>query len=393
MADQSSRLQIGVQVPADEGHGRKLIRGIEQYARDRGSWDFWWDRYRDPEFVTTYPLDALITAVHDQRFVDQYKKLKIPVVCVTGSLAAGQLPLVTIDNMKIGQIAADYLMDLGFDRLAYFKPRDYSEDYRFHGFDKRIRQRHCHAQTMHFPNNEKLIDMTPIQRVKIYHKWLDQLQYPIAIFAYNDLYAMELMMTCRSHGLRVPEDVAILGVDDDELACLLSQTPLSSIDTGAFSAGYQAAQLLDRILDGHKPSMRPIFTQTIGVVSRQSTDVLAVDDPDLAQALALIRRFACEGMSANDVLEKVMISRTSMEQRFHKLLNRSIHQEILRVRLDKARYLLRTTDLAMPDIAERCGFSYASQLSHIFKRETDMTPRAYRLSMRQNTASESDLLD
>lgn len=391
MAIHQGRLQIGIQVPADESNGRSLICGIEQYARDRGNWDFWWDRQLDPGFAKTYPLDALLTAAHEQRHIDQYKKLKIPVVVCTGSIAAGQLPLVTIDNLQIGQTAADYLMDLGFDRLAYFKPRPFGEDYRYHGFDKRIRQRNPNAITMHFPGTEEMIHIPAIKRVKHYHDWLDQLQFPIAIFAYNDIYAMELMMTCRSHGLRVPEDVAILGVDDDELACRLSQTPLSSIDTGAFHAGYQAAQLLDDILKGKKAPNLPKFVKTVGVVSRQSTDVLAVDDRDLANALTLIRHHACEGLSATEVLEKVLVSRTSLEQRFHKLLGRTIHQEIVRVRLEKARYLLRTTELPMPDIAERCGFSYASQLSHIFKRETGMTPRHYRLSTRQTLAYHQDV--
>lgn len=383
MVIHQGRFQIGIQVPADESHGRSLIGGIEQYARDRGNWDFWWDRQLDPAFAKTYPLDALITAAHEQHHIDQYKKLKIPVVCVTGTIAAGQLPLVTIDNMSIGQTAADYLMDLGFDRLAYFKPRSYAEDYRFHGFDKRIHQRNPNAITMHFPWTDAMHQLTPVKRVAYYHKWLNELKFPIAIFAYNDIYAMELMMTCRSHGLRVPEDVAILGVDDDELVCRLSQIPLSSIDTGAFSAGYQAALLLDQIIQGKKAQKTTQLVKTVGVVSRQSTDVLAVNDPDLSQALTLIRHQACNGISAAEVLDKVLVSRTSLEQRFHKLLGRSIHQEILHVRLDKARYLLRTTDLPMPDIAERCGFSYASQLSHIFKRETDTTPRQYRLAMRQ----------
>lgn len=385
MIIQQGRLQIGIQVPADESHGRNLIGGIEQYARDQGNWDFWWDRQMDPTFAQTYPLDALITAGHEQNFVDLYKKLNIPIVCVTGSLAAGQLPLVAIDNMLIGQIAADYLMDLGFDRLAFFKPRGYIKDTRYTSFHKRIEQRNPNAITMHFPGTDELLDTPPVERVNIYHDWLNQLQFPIAIFAYNDIYAMELMMTCRSHGLRIPEDVAILGVDDDELACRLSQTPLSSIDTGAFGAGYQAAQLLNQIIQGKKAPKSPQFVKVAGVISRQSTDVLSVADPDLANALTLIRHHACEGISATEILNEIFVSRTSMEQRFHKLLGRSIHQEILRVRLDKARYLLRSTDLPMPDIAERCGFSYASQLSHIFKRETDITPRQYRLTMRQVT--------
>ncbi|HAI11919.1 MAG TPA: hypothetical protein DCM28_09460 [Phycisphaerales bacterium] len=383
MAIHKGRLQIGIQGPADESHGRNLICGVEQYARDRGNWDFWWDRQLDVSFAKTYPLDALITAAHQQYHIDEYKKLNIPVVCVTGTIAAGHLPLVTIDNPLIGQTAADYLMDLGFDRLAFFKPKFFDNDLRFYGFDKRIKQRNPNAITMHFPWPDEMNALTPIQRVAYYHQWLDQLQFPIAVFAYNDIFAMELMMTCRSHGLRVPEDIAILGVDDDELACRLSQTPLSSIDTGAFQAGYQAAQLLDQMIQGKKVPKTTQFIKTIGVVSRQSTDVLAVEDRDLASALTLIRRHACNGISATEVLDKVMISRTSMEQRFHKLLGRTIHQEILRVRLEKARYLLRTTDLPMPDIADRCGFSYASQLSHIFKRQTGTTPRHYRLSMRQ----------
>jgi LacI family transcriptional regulator len=178
--------------------------------------------------------------------------------------------------------------------------------------------------------------------------------------------------------VRVPDDVAILGVDNDQLLCRLCHPPLSSIDHSAKQIGFQAAGLLDRRLRGEDVSDQLILLPPTSVVERQSTDTMAIGDPDLVTVLRLIRQDACDGLRAEDVVRQVNISRTSLETRFRKLLGRSVHQEIVRVRIERAKHLLRTTDLAMPEITDLCSFRYPSQLSHIFRRELGLSPSQYR---------------
>jgi LacI family transcriptional regulator len=179
--------------------------------------------------------------------------------------------------------------------------------------------------------------------------------------------------------------MALLGVDNDSVLHRLCRPPLSSIDHGAHQLGYRAAALLRDLLAGRPAPTAPILVSPIGVVSRQSTDTLAVGDPDVATALRLIRGEACDGLPAEAVVRRVNISRTSLETRFRTLLGRSVHQEIVRVRMEEAKHLLRVTDLAMPDITSRSGFRYPSQVSHLFRKHLGVSPREYRARMRTST--------
>jgi LacI family transcriptional regulator len=178
----------------------------------------------------------------------------------------------------------------------------------------------------------------------------------------------------------VPEQVAVIGVDNEELLCRLCDPPLSTVVPNARRVGYEAAQLLDRMMSGARAPRHEVLVPPVGTVARQSTDTLAIDDPEVAAALRYIRERAPDGIRVEDVLRHVPISRSLLERRFRRAVGRSPHAEIRHVQVRRAAQLLGETDLPLKRIAELAGFAHMEYLSYVFKRATGQTPRDYRRS-------------
>jgi LacI family transcriptional regulator len=196
--------------------------------------------------------------------------------------------------------------------------------------------------------------------------------------ACNDFRGIQALDACRRAGIAVPEEVAVIGVDNEELVCKLAYPPLSSVDPGARSLGYEAAALLDRLIRGEPRPATPLLIPPVGVVTRLSTDVNAIADPDIAAAMRFIREHACEGIGVDDVLSQVPVSRSVLQRRFRSLLGRSIHAMIAGVRLQRAKQLLVETDLPLSVIAKRAGFSHVEYLCAAFRQATGRPPGTYR---------------
>jgi LacI family transcriptional regulator len=209
-------------------------------------------------------------------------------------------------------------------------------------------------------------------------RWVQRLPKPVGIFASTDIWGVQLAEVCRQTGLRVPEDVALVGVDNDDLLCEVARPSLSSIALPTERIGFEAAALLDRILARERPSLRPRLLPPIGVVARQSSDVLALDDPEVAAAVRFIREHSHTSIGVKDVLRAVTISRRSLERRFQAALDRTVWEEIRRAHLERAKSLLAGTAMPMWAVAEQAGFSDPRQLSVVFRQETGLTPTAYR---------------
>jgi LacI family transcriptional regulator len=199
--------------------------------------------------------------------------------------------------------------------------------------------------------------------------------------AANDDRARHVLEACRASGLRVPEDVAVLGVDNDEVMCELTDPPLSSIEHGAASLGYQAAAQLDRLMAGKKAQKLHTLVAPEGVVTRHSTDVLAIADPDVAAAMAFIHQHSCEPIGVASVADAIGMSRSTLETRFRRV-GRTIRGEIQRLRIERARFLIATTDLPIKQIAAMAGFTYAHYMTTVFHQSTGWTPAEYRRHVR-----------
>ena len=209
-------------------------------------------------------------------------------------------------------------------------------------------------------------------------RWLKAQPHPLAVLACNDVRAQQILNACRKHNIRVPEEVSVMGVDNDDVLCNLCEPPLTSIEPNTDLLGYEAAAVLAQMMKREK--VRAPFTQIppLRLLERASTDMVAIEDPITVQAARFIRNNVGKGISVKDVLTHVNRSRTDMEQRFRRWLKCSIRAEILRLRMDRVCALLRQTDSSLDEIAALAGFSTAAHLCRLFRRHFRQTPTEYR---------------
>jgi LacI family transcriptional regulator len=198
-----------------------------------------------------------------------------------------------------------------------------------------------------------------------------------------DFRGQQILDACRMSGVAVPDEVAVIGVDNDELLCELSHPPLSSVVPNAHRTGYDAAALLNAMMDGRKVGGETHLIPPVGIATRQSTDVLAINDAVIARTVRYIREHACRGINVQDVLKAVPQSRRRLENRFRRLLGRTPHDEIIRVQLNRVKMLLTETDLSLAQIAEKAGFEHVEYLSVVFKKEIGLPPSQYRAQHRR----------
>jgi LacI family transcriptional regulator len=216
------------------------------------------------------------------------------------------------------------------------------------------------------------------QDIEQIEKWIKSLPKPVAIMSCNDVRGLHVLDACSRAGVLVPEEVAVVGVDDEDTMCELCSPPLSSVAPNPEGIGYAAAELLETLMSGQAPSQERISVRPIRVSCRQSSDTMAVADWAVASAARYMRELASQGCGVKDVLAKVHMSRAALEKRFRKHLNRSPKQEIRRIRLERIKQLLVETDLTLERIAELVGFEHPEYMSVLFKRETGQTPGRYR---------------
>jgi LacI family transcriptional regulator len=214
-------------------------------------------------------------------------------------------------------------------------------------------------------------------------QWIRSLPTPIAIMTCHDYLGKHLLDLCRSLQISVPEEVAVLGVDDDRLLCSLCTPPLSSIAPNTFQTGFEAAELLQQMMEGVvDASSTRLVTQPLGVELRESTDTMAIPDQDVTKSLVFIRRNALRGIQVGDVLKVASISRRSLEHKFQKYIGHSPHEEIMRIKMARIKELLTKTNDSIHSIAQVTGFAHPEYMTAAFKKANGITPTEYRESFR-----------
>jgi LacI family transcriptional regulator len=288
------------------------------------------------------------------------------------------------------------LRERGFHHFAYcgFNGADYS-DIRRDQFAQRAADAglRCHVFVdPHQPLEDTTLkhEETGLTDGEAVAQWIKTLPKPIGLMACNDIRGQQVLNACRAVGVAVPDEVAVIGIDNDEVLCELSDPPLSSVVPNTERIGYAAAALLDHMMAGKKAPKQPLVIGPLGIVTRRSTDVLAIEDRHIASAVRFIRERACDGVDVGDLLRAVPLSRSTLERRFFKVLNRSPKEEILRVRMNRAKQLLAETDFPLSWIAEKLGLEHSEYLSVIFKKRTGMTPANFR--ERSRLATDADKL-
>ncbi|WP_165231950.1 AraC family transcriptional regulator [Aquisphaera insulae] len=392
--------KVALLIETSRGYGRGLLRGIVRYARLHGPWGF----YLTPgDFAQVLPRmqswggTGIIARVETAAVARAILESGLPAIAL--DLAEeemrpehplGHLAEVESDSAGAGRLAAEHLLGLGFRNHAYVGTGDRVWSLRRRAaFVDRIREAGFEPHVYEPPRSAR--DRSWGREQPILSDWLCRLPRPAGLMACDDDRGRQVLEACRAGGLVVPEQIAVVGVDDDELLCELADPPLSSVALNAEAGGYRAAAMLDRMMRAHAAGCRPprrrprparLVVEALRVVPRRSTDVIALDDPEVAAALHFLHNHAGEPIGVADVVADRLISRRSLEMRFRATVGHTIHDELQRIRLERARRLLLETDLPIPGVARAAGFSSPSYLAQVFRRALRTTPARYRRESR-----------
>ncbi len=381
--------KIAVEIPLEFQFARQVVRGIHRYALPNCRWviSTRWSRYKTK--VRGDGLDGVISMRRPSDYVSVARRFGLAAVGVgrwSPEREFSSLPYVDVDPKAMGEMAAEYFIQRGFRNFGAFStPGCVHSRYRCEAFAAAVRRQKLTCDVFdqkkkYPPCGEPLptvIDVSERMR-----RWLVGLPKPLAVFVVDDANGTWMCAVCQRSDIHVPEEVAILGANNDDIYCDISHPPLSSIRMPVEQVGYEAARILDAMLRGRRVPKRPILLPPIDVVTRQSTDVMAVDDRRFVEAMRFIREHACEGIRVKHVIAASSLPKRMLERRFNKVLGRGPFAEIRRVQVERIGMLLAQTDKTLEAIAPECGFQNISHMSVAFKKITGKTPGAYRRQFR-----------
>ena len=379
--------RVALLVESSRSYGREMLMGIARYLRIHGHWSVEFEEsepwVKVPEWFDRWKWDGVIARVQTPAIARAVGALGVPVVDLSGCLPDLPFPIIRSDETVVGRMAAEHLLARGFKRFAYcgLNGFDWSERRRV-AFEERLAAAGCQCEVFDTPkrrNSKKDHDQHGKRFEQDLMRWLESLPDQTGLMACNDSRGRQVLNCCRELGIAVPDSLAVIGVDKDEVLCELSCLPLSSVIINAQQIGYDAAALLDRLMAGESAPDTPALVKPIGLAERHSTDVLAIGDRKIASALKYIREHACDdGMDVESLLRAVPLSRSVMERRFSQILGSSPKGEILRVRLGRVCQLLAESGLTLAAVAQLAGFDHPEYMSRLFKKKMGITPGEFR---------------
>ena len=373
---------IALALPLDVVFVERLLPGILEFARDQGGWVF----TRIPErlspsfeWLRNWEGDGAFVLLGNETDVKVARALPMPIVNVGGYVQDVRVPTVTLDQQMVGRLAAEHLLSRRFRRFGYYGVRDlwYSEQRRI-GFETALQAAGYSCSSIESTN----LIRAPWDWRRVggeLARWLRSLQPPVGIMASWDLRAQILSEACAMIGLRVPEDVAIIGVDNDPIACEFCIPQLSSVSRNDRELGRQAAKLLSQLLEGKRYSKLPILIPPDRVVARRSTDTIVIEDPEVAGVVQQIRDHLNEVFGVERILGLSPLSRRQLEQRFRRSVGSSPYAFLNELRVERAKTLLTESHKrTLTRIASECGFSELRRFRAVFRRLTRLSPAEYR---------------
>lgn len=372
---------VALLIETSRSYGRGLLQGVIRYLREYDAWSVYIQPHHlgepVPSWLKDWQGDGILARVDNRRAATLIRRTGLPAVDLRFSVPNLGFPGVGIDNRAVVKLAFEHLRNGGLRQLAFCsvpRGRNAWMDLRCQLFQELVEAagHTCHVHT------GRVARPTWEEEQEELVEWVTGLPKPIGVMACNDDRGLQVIDACRRARVRVPDEVAVIGVDNDEILCNLCSPPLSSVDINTPRIGYEAASLLSRLMAGQQPPAQPVFLPPRGVVARGSTDVLTTGDRDLAVALRLLREGACEGLRLNELPQRSLLSQRTLERRAHELLGRSPKEEMNRIRMEKAKELLSETSLTVSAIAEKCGFSQAKYFSQVFHANQGITPCQYR---------------
>ncbi len=381
-----TRHRIALLVETSRSYGRELLRGVARFASTRTNWTLLHQEMTIdaslPDWMTESEVSGSIARV-DSHIIDSLMQLQVPIVDVRCRRQFAGIPQVETDDREVARIAFAHLWDRGFRRFAFcgFQFAHYSEA-RLRQFRESVAAAGGPLSVYESPGKRDValgsIEQPDRADFQSMSKWLDTLPRPTGLFVCNDIRGQQVLNACQSLSIAVPDDIAVIGVDDDDAVCPLSNPPLSSVRPNAEQIGYRAAEILLDMLNGKPTPTLTEFVPPVGVSQRLSTQVSAVEDREIARVCRFIREHARDGINVNHIVEFTTLSRRQLERRFRQQLNRTPHEEITAAQIARVKQLLHETTMTLEQITQLAGYSHKERLAAVFKRETNETPGEYR---------------
>jgi LacI family transcriptional regulator len=367
-----------------------LLRGTALFARTQTNWSLLHQEMTldsgVPDWLGATRICGVIARV-DTQTIQPLLKLNVPIVDVCCNHKFSGVPQIETDNELVAQLAFTHLWERGFRRFAFcgFEYASYS-DARLKFFRKLVAEAGCPLAIYQSLGKRKR-SLTAIENAGIFEvepmvEWLQSLERPTGLFVCNDIRGQQVLNACQTAQVAIPDDLTVIGVDDDVAICMLCDPPLSSVRTDAERVGYRAAEVLQGMIQGIPPLQDIEYIPPRNFCERSSTRVVAVEERELARVCRFIRQHACEGINVATVAKSTSLSRRQLERRFKEQLGRTPHEEIMAVQIERVKQFLCETDMTLEEIAPRAGYTHKESLSAVFKRETGVTPGEFRRQCR-----------
>jgi len=373
----TKRFQIAIIVETINVYGYGIIRGICNALSEYPVCTiFYEERTLDsspPSWLHHWKGDGIIVRDRSGKSCKIALKTSAKIVDLSERRHPG-IPTIVSDHTACSQLAVGHLKERGFEHFAFvgIKDRPFSEKRR-NAFLKEVGE----CPVFDLPNDEKAFSSWGTDHTKLI-KWLKSLPKPAGIMACYDLVGVRILQSCNLAEISVPESIAVIGVNNDELQCTMTNPPMSSVLQNQERIGYEAFALLYRLMQGETPPLEPLMIPPVKVISRRSTDILVISDKLVIKAIQLIREYACEGIAITDIASQVGVSRRTLERRFFKSVGKTPHDEIVSSQIKLSCDLLVETRLTLESITKRIGFHSVSHFTSLFERMMNMPPNEYR---------------
>lgn len=376
---------IALLIDTSREYGRGLLRGVARYHLERGPWSIYFEPFglsdRPPNWLRNWRGDGILARIDNWRTAEVILSTGLPAVDVRGALRDMPIPFVGLDDRVIARMGFEHLQECGLKNFAYIGyplGDNHNLDLRNEEFARLVAATGKECNTFLGKPRSRRTATWELEQQQITN-WIAKLPKPVGIMACIDDRGNQVLDAARRAGLRVPDEVAVVGTGNDSNVCNLCTPPLSSIDLNSGRVGYEAARLLSQMMEGLRaPSNQVLIGPPRGIATRQSTDILAINDQDVATAMRYIRDHASEEIKISDVIATAQHSPSTLPQRMKAVLGHSLKSEITRVRLNRAKLLLQETSLPVGTIAARSGFIEAKYFSEVFRKSEGTTPSEYR---------------
>jgi LacI family transcriptional regulator len=372
--------RVGIVIRPTTGYLRGVVNGILEFGLQK-EWEHILLPAEVPELLEaaqSRSIDGIIGHLSEQQLLDELGQVEIPAVDISSDRLDTKIPSVISDETAVGRMAAEYLLSLGLPQFAFVGSAvDYTSLARFKGFEEVLKTagRPWHEFLHKAPSNETLVDVPPPNELL---SWAQSLPTPIGVFSSTDSIGLQFVAACKKLNISVPKSAAVLGAGNDDLLCLISNPPLSSILFATQNIGFNGAKLLSALMEGKTPPKTTILIPPIGVIPRQSSELIRILDRDVAAAVSYISLHAKNQLRVEDIVREISVSRSSLDQRFLKALGYTPATAIQQAKIELAKKLLADTQEPMSRVATSSGFHNAKQLTVTFRRVVGVAPTVFR---------------